>query len=171
MKKLNLITDKDATAMVNCFNAVKAVDDIENISLNNIIRIEEKLIGLISNLMARVRRITLLRHEIHQPNIAVFGTLAKVIDKLENINSRVDANSNIGREFSEIIKSLKYTKNASRLFSTIIENICTALSGDDITLNINRHNIIDAIEEARGIFEIEALEKEVVLKEIEKKNF
>ena len=133
-------------------------------------RIEEKLIGLINNLLSRIRKITYLRHEIHQPNIAVFGTLTKVIDKIEDIKKLVSTQEDVVRECDSIIRSLKYSKNASRLFSTIIENICASLGGDDPALSLERHNILNAIDEAKNIFEIEALEKEVILKPIEKRN-
>ena len=169
LKELGLISNKDATTMTNCFNAVDKVSDIESLSLKQFALIEEKLIGLISNLVARVRKITLLRHEIHQPNMAVLGTLTKVIDRLRDIGKKINADSPVAVEFASIIRSLTYTKSASRLFSVIIENICTSLSGDELVLSLSRHNILQSINEAKNIFETYAMEKEVVIKPIEKK--
>lgn len=165
-----LLSNDVRELLLEKFNQVNIIDEFPRKSLKTLATIDKSLIEIIKNLLKRIKRITLLRHELHQPNTAARGILCESRDKvIELLQSKhLDRLDKIS--IQEILQNINYAINNSKLFSAIIENICSSLSSDENALIQSRCNIVHMLKDASMIFQSPAGEKDVIFPPIEKIN-
>jgi signal transduction histidine kinase len=160
-----LITIEEANILNRHFENVDVIENFPKEDIERLVNIETRLIGLIQNLINRIKKITLLRHELHQPNINTTGSLIKTLDNLKKVKQTLEKGPD-AKQISGIISDVQYAINNSKLFSVIIENICASVSEDQVALHIRRHNIITLVEDAIRIFGSSAEDKDVIFEPI-----
>ncbi|MFZ5907301.1 MAG: PocR ligand-binding domain-containing protein [Nitrospirota bacterium] len=171
LKEKELITMSEAENLRTAFNSVAVLDEFPALWVQKMADIDNRLLQLIQNVLYRIerrmKRLTLLRHELHDPNISVRNNLLRCILMLEELlrNDIIDSKMRI--VIKETVSYLKYTKNWSSLFSAIIENISSAMSREVIKPNIKRANIIAILEDVISLFQEHADKKDVEFETID----
>lgn len=133
--------------------------------LSNLERILDEIIML---LRRRTEKLTLLRHEIHSPNINVRGNLNIALNSANKLKTMVHDQDDILNMLDKIIENINHGIRHSKLFSMIIENIVSSISNENFSLNITRCNIINMIYSAMDIFKSPAEKKDIVFAQIKK---
>ncbi len=171
LKNDNVIDSTTEAKMREIFSSVQQIDSFPADSFKALAAIERSLIGVISDLLRRVNRITLLRHEIHQPNTAARGILCESRDLIADILSAQPTDIKAMRQKLEnTLQNVKYAISNSILFSTIVENICSSLSADGGVSIPRRCNLPNLLIDAQRIFEGPAGDKDVIFDPIVKTN-
>lgn len=159
-----LLTSLEATDIMNFFEKVKIIDSFEKYFKKHIIESEHKIKEILNYIFDRInrrlKRMTLLRHEIHLPNVALRGKINEVIRDISN-------SSILDEGFRNISSSkLRHARNHSVLFSFTIENILSSLSRDTVKITTKRENIIDILEEAQSLFAYDAEQRQIKISKI-----
>ncbi|MFW6149466.1 MAG: PocR ligand-binding domain-containing protein [Atribacterota bacterium] len=169
LKKENYIDDTVSDRLKACYSKVEYIDNFPNKLLEKLAQCEQKLIEFNQSFFNRIKRITLLRHEVHQPNIIVRETLLEILDDAYNLKK-------LGKNISPVIidgliSNIEHTIGNSKLFSAIIENICSALSNEKYLLDKNKVKkcyIIPMLNEAMRVFIPPAGKRDILLNRINK---
>jgi signal transduction histidine kinase len=153
------------------FNDVPFIDAFPQNCIYALASVEKSLIGVISDIVKRISRITLLRHEIHEPNTAARGILCESRDMIKNIINNPNANvGDVESILNDVIQNISYGISNSILFSSIVENICSSLKPDDRGIIPSNCNIPLLLTEAQKIFEGPAGDKSVIFEPIKRVN-
>jgi signal transduction histidine kinase len=166
-----LISNEVKKLLIEKFSEINIIDNFPRKALETLATIEESFIDIIKNLLKRINRVTLLRHELHQPNTAARGILCESYDKLSELLQNKNFDQSGIEILQEILQNINYSIGNSKLFSVIIENICSSLSDDLNVLIPKRCNILYILNCASKIFQSPAGEKGVIFSSIEKINF
>jgi len=163
---VDVVTKGEMTAR---FAEVEYINEFPANSIKALAAVENSLIGIISDLLRRINRITMLRHEIHQPNTAARGILCESRDILADVLSNQQLSiKEVSQQLVNAQQNIKYAVSNSILFSTIVENICSTLSADTGALIVSRCNVLALLQEAQKIFESPAGDKDVIFEPIVK---
>ncbi|GAB6144024.1 PocR ligand-binding domain-containing protein [Desulfocicer niacini] len=152
------------------YSSVKRIENFDDQIRTRLLEAKNSLVDIIEHTTNRIKKINLLRHELHDPNITVRGTISKAIDELRNqplTDGKITFESD---KLDEIINTLVSAKNNSYLFTNIIENIFTSLNLENVHLNIKRCNMIKLLFCAMKIFFSMGDEKNVKFEKIKKIN-
>lgn len=114
------------------------------------------------------KQISMLRHEIHQPCIALRGTLDVVIHELGEIEEGLEIkDSKLLSKIMEIKDRIELSKSYALMFSTIIENVFLSLDQNQtIIYSITNFSIKDILLNAQNIFLQKAIHKNIEYKNI-----
>jgi len=160
LRALNLIDNEIEITLKEKFEKVDKIDSFPSHILDKLSAFEGRLIEIIQSLMHRIRTITLLRHEVHDPNIIVRGTLIIALEEAKNMKRILPAQYQ--GTICNIVDNIEHGIRNSKLFSAIIENISSSLGRESLNIKIGKCNIISLLESAIDIFKPPAGEKDII---------
>lgn len=165
-----LLSPEVKTLLTDKFSLVSAINEFPRKSLETLATIDKSLIEIIKNLLKRIKRVTLLRHELHQPNTAARGILCESRDQIISLLKSNNIEKTEKNGLQNVLQNINYSISNSKLFSAIIENICSSLSADENAIIPSKCFIFNMLKDAAKIFESPAGEKDVVFLPITKIN-
>jgi signal transduction histidine kinase/ligand-binding sensor protein len=168
----DIINEQQKNVLINLYKKIKPHEEIAPDIFHNIKIIEDNLSKAISNIINRVekriRRLTHLKHELHDPNISIKNRMSYSAKQIDFIINNYIVSDDVKLILNDIKTNISYSTNWSVMFSNIIENIAGSMSRDPIKPLVKRNNILTIIKNVINLFKEQAEHKDVVF---ENRNF
>lgn len=170
-----LISTEEKEKLTSLFYKSEKINDFDLDLIGKLINIESNIVELIEHMESqindRMSKFDLIRHELHQPNYFAKGLLLESIRNGRSLLKRIVCDREFRLEIQDILDDIEYCSKQLSIFSNIIENISGSFSGNELSINLRRNNIIQIINKAIAIHKDPAKEKTVSIQPIQISNF